>query len=200
MALFRLGIQTQAPHAIRGEGVFLRPFESRDYQQWAELREKSRDFLVPWEPTWPADDLSKSAFRRRLRRHNEEIERDEAYPFLIFREPDGLLLGGLTLGQVRRGVSQSATLGYWMGQPHAGKGHMTRAVRAALAYAFDHLRLHRVEAACLPRNERSVRLLERAGFQQEGLARAYLRINGVWQDHILFARLESDPPPGPGGN
>jgi ribosomal-protein-alanine N-acetyltransferase len=200
MALFRLGIQTQAPHAIRGEGVYLRPFESRDYPQWAELREKSRDFLVPWEPTWPADDLSKSAFRRRLRRHNEEIERDEAYPFLLFREPDGLLLGGLTLGQVRRGVSQSATLGYWMGQPHAGKGHMTRAVRAALAYAFDHLRLHRVEAACLPRNERSVRLLERAGFQQEGLARAYLRINGVWQDHILFARLESDPPPGPGGN
>ena len=123
------------------------------------------------------------------------MERDEAYPFLIFRAQDGALLGGLTLGQVRRGVSQTATLGYWMGEPFAGRGYMARAVRAALSYAFANLRFHRVEAACLPHNMRSIRLLEGAGFRREGLARAYLRINGVWQDHVLFARLDSDPAP-----
>src|SRR5512133_119320 len=117
MALFRLGTTTEPLHAIRGDGVYLRPLEARDYPAWAALREVSREFLAPWEPTWPADDLTKSAYRRRLRRHSEEMDRDEAYPFLIFREQDGALLGGLTLGQVRRGVSQTATLGYWMGEP-----------------------------------------------------------------------------------
>jgi ribosomal-protein-alanine N-acetyltransferase len=192
MALFRLGTPTEPMHAVRGDGVYLRPLEARDYGQWAALRERSREFLTPWEPTWPADDLTRSAYRRRLRRHAEEIERDEAYPFLIFREIDGALVGGLTLGQVRRGVAQTATLGYWMGEPFAGRGYMGLAVRAALSYAFANLRFHRVEAACLPHNVRSIRLLEGAGFRREGLARAYLRINGTWQDHLLFARLDSD--------
>ncbi|MDB5544518.1 MAG: GCN5-related N-acetyltransferase, partial [Hyphomicrobiales bacterium] len=175
MALFRIGAPTEPLHAIRGDGVYLRPLEARDYTSWAALRECSRDFLSPWEPTWPADDLTKSAFRRRLRRHSEEMERDEAYPFLIFREQDGALLGGLTLGQVRRGVAQAATLGYWMGEPFAGRGYMARAARAAVSYAFANLRFHRIEAACLPQNTRSIRLLEGAGFRREGLARAYLR-------------------------
>ena len=192
MALFRLGSPAEPAHAIRGNGVYLRPLEARDYAAWAALRERSRDFLTPWEPTWPADDLTRSAFRRRLRRHAEEMDRDEAYPFLIFREQDRTLLGGLTLGQVRRGVSQTATLGYWMGEPFAGRGYMADAARAALSYAFANLRFHRVEAACLPHNVRSIRLLEGAGFRREGLARAYLRINGVWQDHLLYARLDSD--------
>ncbi len=195
MALFRLGTQTQNLHAIRGDGVFLRPLEPNDYLPWAALRERSRAFLTPWEPTWPADDLTKTAFRRRLRRHGEEMERDEAYPFLIFREHDRVLVGGLTLGQVRRGVAQTVTLGYWMGAPFAGQGYMSRAVRAATSYAFANLRFHRIEAACLPHNARSIALLEHNGFCNEGLARSYLRINGLWQDHLLFARLDSDPAP-----
>jgi ribosomal-protein-alanine N-acetyltransferase len=195
MALFRLGGPAEPLHAIRGEGVYLRPLEPRDFAQWISLRERSRAFLAPWEPTWPADDLTKSAFRRRLRRHGEEIDRDEAYPFLIFREADGVLVGGLTLGQVRRGVAQTVTLGYWMGAPFAGQGYMSRAVRSAATYAFANLRFHRIEAACLPHNAPSIGLLERNGFQREGLARSYLRINGTWQDHLLFARLDSDPVP-----
>jgi len=108
-----------------------------------------------------------------------------------------VLLGGLSFGHVRRGVSQAATLGYWMGETHAGKGHMTRAVRAACAYMFEKQGLHRIEAACLPNNEPSKRLLERVGFRQEGYARSYLNINGQWRDHLLFAMLEGDPiPPG----
>jgi ribosomal-protein-alanine N-acetyltransferase len=193
MALFRLGSNTENANFIRGDGVYLRPGEMRDYEQWSWLRELSRSFLTPWEPTWPADDLTRGAFRRRLRRYADEIDRDEAYPFFIFREGDDVLLGGLTLGQVRRGVAQAATLGYWMGEPHAGRGHMASAVRAAMGFAFATLRLHRIEAACLPHNLASERLLEGVGFQREGYARAYLRIAGIWQDHQLFALLESDP-------
>lgn len=193
MALFRLGSTADNAMFIRGDGVFLRPAEPQDFEEWADLRERSRAFLTPWEPTWPADDLTRSAFRRRLRRHGEEIQGDEAYPFLLFRTRDEALLGGLTLGQIRRGVAQATTLGYWMGASFAGRGYMTRATRAAVAFAFATLRLHRVEAACLPHNAASRRVLEQVGFRHEGFARAYLRINGSWQDHLLFGLLEHDP-------
>lgn len=192
MALFGLGASTDETRHIRGDGIYMRPGEMRDFQQWSELRERSRAFLTPWEPVWPTDDLTRPAFRRRLRRQADEIDRDETYPFLLFREADHVLMGGLTIGQVRRGVAQAATLGYWMGEEFAGRGYMSKAVRAALGFAFGTMRLHRVEAACVPGNVRSQRLLEGCGFQQEGYARSYLRINGAWQDHLLFAILASD--------
>jgi len=194
MALFRLGPSSENATFVRGDGVYLRPPEMRDFEAWAGLRERSRAFLTPWEPTWPGDDLTRAAFRRRLRRNDQEIANDEAYPFLVFSSKD-VLLGGLTLGQVKRGVAQSATLGYWMGAPYAGKGYMACAVRAVISFSFATLRLHRLEAACLPHNQPSIRLLQNVGFTREGYARAYLRINGDWQDHLLFALLESDPLP-----
>lgn len=195
MAIF--GVLGRRDMPIRGDGLYLRPSEMRDYLEWSTLRDGSRAFLTPWEPIWPADDLTRSSFRYRVRRHAEEMARDEAYSFFVFREDDDVLLGGLSFGHVRRGVSQAATLGYWMGEAHAGKGHMTRAVRAACAYMFEKQGLHRIEAACLPNNEPSKRLLERVGFRQEGYARSYLNINGQWRDHLLFAMLEGDPiPPG----
>jgi ribosomal-protein-alanine N-acetyltransferase len=197
MALFRLPIFAEPNALVTGRGVHLRYAEMRDYPAWAHLRAASREFLEPWEPTWPADDLDRTAFRRRLRRHREEISGDEAYPFLIFESRSDQLVGGLTLGQVRRGVAQTATLGYWMGEAHAGRGHMTQAVRAVLDHAFGTLALRRIEAACLPNNSRSIRLLERVGFRREGIARAYLQINGRWQDHAFYAILDSDLPPVP---
>ena len=193
MAIFSVIGRRDLP--IRGDGLYLRASEMRDYMEWAELREKSRSFLTPWEPLWPIDDLTRASFRYRVRRHAEEMARDEAYSFFIFREDDDALMGGLSFGHVRRGVSQAATLGYWMGEPYAGKGHMTRAARAACAYAFEKRGFHRIEAACLPTNEPSKRLLERVGFKQEGYARSYLNINGQWRDHLLYALLETDPQP-----
>jgi ribosomal-protein-alanine N-acetyltransferase len=197
MALFRLTPARETATLIRGDGVLLRPAKMDDFDAWTHLRERSRDFLVPWEPIWPSDDLTKAAFRRRLRRHADEMSRDEAFPLLVFRARDRALLGGLTIGQIRRGVAQTATVGYWMGIDFAGQGYMSRALRAASSYSFATLRLHRLEAACLPTNLASIRVLESAGFRREGLARSYLRINGRWQDHLLFAVLESDPPPPP---
>jgi len=142
---------------------------------------------------WPADDLTKLAFRRRLRRYQREIRNGTGYPFFVFSADGETLLGGLTMGQIQRGVAQTVTLGYWMGKPYAGKGAMTSAVRAVVAFAFDTLHLNRVEAACLPHNAASIRLLEKVGFQREGYARKYLCIDGRWQDHLLYGLVRDDP-------
>ena len=192
MALFGLARSADPQPLVRGDGLYLRPAIAADYSAWARLREQSRAFLTPWEPTWLSDDLTRAAFRRRLRRQAEDIAGDESFAFLIFDSTSDELLGGLTLGGIRRGVAQAATLGYWMGAPHAGKGRMTRAVAAVVGFGFDSLRLHRIEAACIPDNAPSIALLERNGFQREGFARAYLKINDAWRDHILLALLEGE--------
>ena len=189
MAFFRSVSFSDISPVIDGENVILRPPQMADYEEWATLREASRDFLTPWEPTWPSDDLTRSAFRRRIKRYSEDQRNDIAYPFFVFRRSDGLLVGGLTLANIRRGCAQVGSLGYWMGQPYAGQGYMTAAVQALLPFAFSTLRLHRVEAACIPTNGASIRLLQKAGFEREGYAREYLCINGRWQDHVLFGRL-----------
>jgi ribosomal-protein-alanine N-acetyltransferase len=195
MAFFRTINFAEPTPAIGGEGVVLRTPQMTDYPEWAELREASRDFLTPWEPSWPTDDLTRSAFRRRIRRYGEDIRTDQGYAFLVFRKSDGVLVGGLTLANIRRGVAQAGSLGYWMGLPYVRQGYMTAAVNAVIPFALEKLRLHRLEAACIPTNAGSIRLLEKNGFVREGYAREYLCINGIWQDHLLFARLKDAPRP-----
>jgi ribosomal-protein-alanine N-acetyltransferase len=191
MAFLRVTTPYESP-VISGEGLFLRTPGIADYAAWAELRAESRAFLTPWEPTWPADDLTRTAYRRRVRRYQAEIREDHAYPFFIFRQVDYALLGGITLSNVTRGMTQTATVGYWMGERYANRGHMTRAVKALIPFGFGALHLHRLEAACLPHNVSSMRLLEKIGFRREGLARGLVCINGRWQDHIVFALLADD--------
>ncbi|MCB1411993.1 MAG: GNAT family N-acetyltransferase [Xanthobacteraceae bacterium] len=192
MALFRLPSSVPLALEPRGSGLLLRAPVMSDFPQWAQLRDRSRAYLTPWEPIWPSDDLTRTGFRRRLRRYAEDIVNDRAYPFLIFREADGALLGGITLANVRRGIVQAGTIGYWVGEPFAGQGCMTSALQVLLPALFGELSLHRVEAACIPTNLGSVRVLEKSGFTREGLARRYLCINGVWQDHLLFGMLHED--------
>ena len=184
----------ETPPAIEGEGVYLRQPQMSDFPEWAALREKSRPFLEPWEPTWPADDLTRGAFRRRLKRYAEDHRTDQAYSFFIFRADGNVLVGGVTLSNIRRGVAQASSIGYWMGAPYARRGLMSRALRALIPFSFNNLRLHRLEAACITTNAASIRLLEKSGFQREGYARQYLCINGMWQDHLQYARLQDDPP------
>ena len=193
MALFRTLSAPEPLPPVVGEGIVLRAPPMADFAAWAQLRETSQKFLTPWEPTWPADDLTRAAYRQRLRRYAEDMRTDQAYPFFLFRGEDNALLGGLALANIRRGVAQAGSLGYWTGAPFIRRGYMTAAVRALIPVAFDVLRLHRLEAACIPTNLASIRLLEKTGFRREGYARSYLCINGAWQDHLLYARLQSDP-------
>jgi ribosomal-protein-alanine N-acetyltransferase len=194
MAFFRTVSFSEPLPTVEGDGVFLRAPQMSDYSEWTNLREASRAFLTPWEPTWPSDDLSRSAFRRRLRRYAEDQRTDTSYAFFVFRKDDDALVGGLTLANIRRGVAQAGSLGYWIGEPFARRGLMSGAVQGLVPFAFGSLRLHRLEAACIPSNAASIRLLEKAGFTREGYAREYLCINGLWQDHLLFARLNGDRP------
>jgi ribosomal-protein-alanine N-acetyltransferase len=198
MALFRSVTWSETLPEVEGAGVVLRAPQMADYAEWAALRQKSRDFLVPWEPVWPADDLTRGAFRARLRRYARELREDLGYPFFIFAAPNGPLLGGATLTNVRRGVAQSASLGYWVGEPFARRGYMSAALAALLPFAHTALRLRRVEAACLPHNAASKRLLEKLGFEHEGYAREYLCIAGRWQDHLLFSHFAVSAPAGAG--
>jgi len=174
---------------LEGEGVRLRPHRASDFAEWSSLRARSRGFLQPWEPTWPADDLTRAAFRRRLTGYAQDMDRGVAYPFLVFRSSDGAMVGGITLSNIRRGVAQMGTIGYWSGQPFARQGHTVAAVGAVTRFAGKRLGLHRLEAACVPSNEPSRGVLLKAGFHQEGLAHAYLKIDGVWRDHLLFGLI-----------
>src|SRR5262245_39288028 len=137
---------------IRGMRVHLRYPTMQDYAAWAELRALSRQHLTPWEPQWARDELTRSTYRRRIRQAQREVRDDLGYAYLIFGETPMTLLGGLNISNVRRGIAQSASLGYWIGAPYAGRGLMTDAVCAATRFAFTTLRLNRLEAACLPSN------------------------------------------------
>lgn len=194
MSFFLVGPDERLPK-IEGDKVYLRGPQAHDYEEWTELRRISASFLKPWEPSWPADDLMRGAFRRRLKRYYTDARDDLAYAFFLFRRDDDRLLGGATLSNVRRGVTQSCSLGYWMGQPYAGHGYMAEGTRLICDFAFRTLDLHRVEAATLLHNDRSRHLLEKAGFVREGLARSYLLIDGRWQDHFLYALLANDAIP-----
>ena len=184
MAFLRSPFAGDPPPSLKDGRALIRVPDMGDYEQWAALRAQSRDFLTPWEPIWPTSDLTRTAFRSRIRQYWRDIDEDVAYPYFIYDRSGETLVGALTLSNVRRGVAQTGTLGYWIGAPHARKGYMTSAVRLMCDFAFRHLGLHRV-----PHNTASIGLLRKCDFEHEGLARGYLKIAGEWRDHLLFARL-----------
>lgn len=191
-SVFRfLSRQPDTPE-LYGDDYLLRLPRYSDYKQWYRLRSDSRGFLQPWEPIWRPDELTEGAFRSRVVRSGQEYASGLAVPLLLFHRKDNELLGGLTIGYIRRGAAQSCMIGYWMGEKHAGQGHMLAALKVAIPYIYSGLQLHRIEAACIPENSKSVRLLEKAGFEREGLLRKYLKINGEWRDHLMFSRLQED--------
>lgn len=184
--------RTRSEAAVLTERLMLRPPQMRDFEQWARLRRESREFLTPWEPEWSRDHLTSRAFRNRVAWAERAIRQGEAYPLFIFRQKDGQIVGGLTLSNIRRQPAQAGTLGYWIGEPYAMHGYMTEALVALRDHAFTTLELSRLEAACLPDNLASRRLLERCEFKYEGVAQSYLQIDGRWRNHVLYAALRND--------
>jgi ribosomal-protein-alanine N-acetyltransferase len=196
MAFLRSSLVSDFPPAVRGKRVILRAPQNSDYGPWAELRAESRAHLQPWEPTWPRDDLTRPAFKRRVRHHQREARADQGYAFFVFDGEEDRIVGGIALTNVQRGVTQSASVGYWLGRSATGRGYMSDALEALIPFAFRDLHLHRIEAATQPQNTASVRVLERNGFVREGYARSYLRIDGQWRDHLLYGLVA---PAGTGG-
>lgn len=173
----------------------MRPPRRSDEREWLSLRAESRSFLEPWEPAWPHDALTPRAYRRRLERIRQEWSSGTGYAFFLYENASRRLIGGITLANVRYGVVQSTSIGYWTGRPYARRGYMHEGLQLTLDYCFRKLQLHRVEAACLTNNLPSRNLLLKAGFHPEGRARKYLCIAGRWQDHDTFAILRTDPRP-----
>jgi len=192
MSVLRTARSERDDSHLLGANVRVRPPEQRDWQAWAELRTASRDFLVPWEPAWSRDAHSRAAYRRRLRRQQRDASDDVCYSYFLVRRSDDALMGGITLSSIQRGVAQSCSIGYWIGEPYARDGYMTEGLKSVLGHCFSSLGLHRVEAACMPNNDASQALLRRCGFRREGYARKYLKINGAWRDHLLFAVIEEE--------
>lgn len=188
-SVFRFLTRHNEGPEIENDAYRLRLARYGDFEQWHKLRSESRQFLQPWEPSWRTDELTERAFRSRVIRSEQEYNSGLSLQLLLFSRGDKLLLGGLTIGLIRRGAAQCCMIGYWMGERYSGKGHMFAALELAIPYIFGKLQLHRIEAACIPENDRSIRLLERAGFEREGLLREYLKINGQWRDHVMYSRL-----------
>lgn len=177
---------------IETERMTLRPPQHSDFRDWAGLRETSVEHLTPWEPTWAADHLSRKAFTNRVYWAQRSVGSGTAMPLFLIRREDEALLGAITLDNIRRGPSQSGTLGYWTGAPFSRQGYMREAITAVVHHAFTRLDLSRIEAACLPENTASRGLLEKSGFKYEGVAQSYLQIAGRWRTHVLYAALRAD--------
>ncbi len=191
-SIFRLLSRRSDFSIITGQKHYLRLPQFLDFQQWRDLRAESRAFLQPWEPRWSIDDTTERAFRERVNRNEREYSLGSAVPLFIFDGETHRLMGGITIGNIRRGAAQTCMIGYWMGERYAGQGHMKEALGLTINHIFQRLQLHRVEAACIPDNIRSLKLLENAGFQHEGMLRQYLKIDGAWRDHLLLSRLAED--------
>ena len=187
-----LSFRRAASPAIETRRLILRGPEMGDHMAWSQLRRQGEDFLREWEPTWASDHFSRKAFRNRVYWAHRAREEGRALALFLLRREDSRLLGAITLDSIRRGPSQSAQVGYWIGEDFARQGYMSEALAAVVDYAFTALDLSRIEAACLPENAASRGLLERAGFMYEGVAQSYLQINGRWRNHVLYASLRRD--------
>ncbi len=177
---------------IETERLTLRLPEMGDHTQWVHLRQTSAEYLTPWEPIWAEDHFSKRAFSNRVYWAKKAFETGRGAPLFMMRRADQALVGAVTLDHIRRGPAQTGTLGYWTGLEFARQGYMTEAINALVHYAFSALDLSRIEAACLPTNAPSRGVLEKSGFKYEGVAQAYLQINGRWQNHVLYSNLRTD--------
>ena len=172
--------------------VVLRHPRWADFDDWVDLRQENKAYLKPWEPEWDDKHLSRLSYRSRLARFKKMVGSENAFPFHIFRASDDRLIGACNVTHVERGVVQSAKLGYWVGQHYARKGFARASVATACKFCFETLGLHRVEAAVQVDNTASVKLLTAVGFKHEGTARDFLKIDGKWQNHEIYAKLSSD--------
>ena len=173
----------------------IRPVRPADAEALAALRAENRAHLEPWEPVRPDTFFTVPGQALSIAGALAEWNAGTRYAFMVCDAEDGdRAVGNVTVANVVRGAWRSATLGYWVAAADCGRGHATAATQLAVAFSFAHAGLHRVQAAVLPRNAASARVLEKAGFRREGHALRYLEIAGRWEDHDLYAVTAEDAP------
>jgi ribosomal-protein-alanine N-acetyltransferase len=177
------------------ERLVLQPPRASDVTRMGLALRKNATHLRPWSvaPAPGEDPASLAAVSRAVLRHRREWKQGQTFVFFITeRVAPAVVVGRIALGGVLRGAFQNAYLGYWIDEDQQGRGLMTEAVCAVTGFAFESAALHRIQAAVMPRNTASRRVLEKAGFRHEGLAQRYLCIAGRWEDHILFAMTSDE--------
>ncbi len=171
---------------LQGNNVYIRPFRYEDGSVLLEMLSKNRDFFEQFSMERNNDFYTLESQLARIENYEADWKNNQAYNFGIFTN-EGTLIGTINLFQVFRGSLQSAFIGYFLDRKHNGKGYTTEAVRLLVDYAFQTLKLHRIEAGVMPHNIGSIRVLEKAGFHKEGIAKKNVKINGKWEDHQVLA-------------
>lgn len=179
---------------LQGKRVILRPLVADDFPQWTEVRQRCRSWLLPWEPrklpnlSDPDTDLK--AFQQRCQFMRTEREAGKGYGFGVFA--NGQLIGEMNMSSVMGHPFYSCYVGYWIDQSRAGQNYAPEALAAVLRFGFEECLLYRIQVAIVPTNSASLRVVEKLGIPNEGLARKFLEINGTWEDHRLFAMTIED--------
>lgn len=182
---------------LSGKRVLLRPLSVADFEAWREVRARSRNWLVKWEPRpvpgQPDAVQDKRAFAARCNARLRERELGTGYGFGVFvgQRPERFS-GEINISSVQRGPFQNAYVGYWIDEAMAGHGYIPEAFVIVCRFAFEDLMLHRLQASIIPRNRPSIRVAEKLGLRNEGTALRYLEINGVWEDHVRYAITSED--------
>ncbi len=173
---------------LYGRRVVLRPLVAQDFIGWSEVRRRNGEWLTQWEPMrlshHPDPETNREVFAARCGARERERLAGTQFAFGIF--VDGAFAGEINLNNVVRGAFQSATIGYWIDKSRAGRSLMSEAVVVLAQYAFEEMRLHRLEVCIIPRNDNSRRVMEKLDIRTEGVAERFLEINGVWEDHIRY--------------
>ncbi|HET6950621.1 MAG TPA: GNAT family protein [Acidimicrobiales bacterium] len=183
---------------LTGRRVTLRSLVATDFPAWQEVRRRNDDWLTPWEPArnpnLPDVVESGEAFAMRCSARERERQLGTGFGFGIFvADPAGgrrnapVFCGEINLSSVQRGPFQSAYVGYWIDRAQAGHSYMAESVVLVARFAFEQVRLHRIQISIIPRNHRSRRVVEKLKLRDEGIAQRYLEINGAWEDHIRYA-------------
>ncbi len=173
---------------LYGRRVVLRPLVPQDFNSWSEVRRRNGNWLTVWEPMklphHPDPETNREVFAARCGARDRERLAGTQYAFGIF--VDGAFAGEININNVVRGAFQSATIGYWIDRARAGHSFMSEAVVVLAQFAFEELKLHRLEICIIPRNKNSQRVMEKLEIRQEGIAQRFLEINGVWEDHVRY--------------
>lgn len=181
-------ISSKGPLRLFGRRIMLRPLVATDFEAWSEVRLRNGEWLTKWEPmpliTSPDPAKSRDAFTHRCAARDRERQSGNAYCMGLF--VNNVFTGEVNLNSVMRGAMQSGTIGYWIDEAKAGNSYVSEAVLVLMKFAFEELRLHRMEICIVPRNANSRRVVKKLQLREEGIAERFLEINGVWEDHVRY--------------
>ena len=188
------------PVTVQWAQLILRPLSMADRDEWDAVRHRNRQWLEPWEASNPLPGEPYPTFRHFVSQMRAQARAGTSLPWLICENDPATgrdhLVGQLSVSSITGGSFRSATLGYWVDAAQAGRGIAPMAVAMATDYCFQQLRLHRMEINIRPENAKSLRVVEKLGFRDEGLRKDFLHIAGRWCDHRSFALTSPEVPEG----